>query len=72
LLEGNVDLKVFNLNLKVTDLLIITFAIISALFGAYTARKNGGNKSDLIQYLLVYLIIGAVIGLFTTLAIEWL
>jgi|TARA_B100001094_G_scaffold328361_1_gene388619 uncharacterized membrane protein YfcA len=53
-------------------LLIITFAIISALFGAYTARKNGGNKSDLIQYLLVYLIIGAVIGLFTTLAIEWL
>jgi len=53
-------------------LLIITFAIVGALAGTFTARKNGGNKSDLLQYSIVYLIIGTIIGIFSTLAIEWL
>ena len=45
-------------------LLIITFAIVGALVGAFSARKNGGNKSDLIQYSVVFLIIGTIIGIF--------
>jgi hypothetical protein len=45
---------------------------VGALVGAFSARKNGGNKSDLIQYSVVFLIIGTIIGIFTTLAIEWM
>jgi len=53
-------------------LLIISLAIFGMLFGAYTAKKKGGNASDIIQYAVVFLIIGLIVGIFSTIAIEWL
>jgi hypothetical protein len=51
-------------------MIIIAGLVGGAAWGAVTARKRGGNRLDMLQYGAVWGIIGALLGLMTTIAIE--
>lgn len=44
--------------------LILGLMVIGALLGALIAWKRKGNKLDILQYAFVYMVLGAIIGLF--------
>lgn len=51
-------------------MIVISGILIGALAGTLQARRKGGNRLDLWQYAGVYAIIGAVLGMFLTIAID--
>ncbi len=40
------------------------------LLGVVQARRKGGNRLDMLQYAGVFAIIGAIAGMFVTIAID--
>lgn len=44
-------------------MIIILFAVIGAIFGAWRARSRSGNGLDIAQYAAVHAIIFGLIGL---------
>lgn len=51
-------------------MIVIAGAIIGALIGLRSAQKEQGNLKDRAQYAAVGGIIGALLGLFTTIGLE--
>lgn len=51
-------------------MIIIAGLLGGAAWGAVTARKRGGNRFDIAQYAAVWGIIGALLGLVATIAID--
>ncbi len=51
-------------------MIVIAGLLIGAALGAVQARRKGGNRLDIWQYAGVYAIIGAIVGLFLTIAID--
>ena len=51
---------------------MIVFAglVIGAVLGVIQARRKGGNRLDIWQYAGVFAIIGAILALFLTIAID--
>lgn len=47
-------------------MIILAFALLGALIGAYTARSRGGKALDIAQYAASYSLAFAIIGLFIT------
>lgn len=51
-------------------MIILAFLLIGAGIGARNARARGGNRLDMAQYAGVGAIIGAILGVAATIAIE--
>jgi len=51
-------------------MIVLLAAIGGAAWGAYLAKKRGGNRLDMAQYAGVFGIVFALIGLFATIYIE--
>lgn len=51
-------------------MIVLAGVVAGAFIGAQTARKRGGNRLDMAQYAAVWGMIGGVVGLFATIAIE--
>ena len=51
-------------------MIAIVGAFLGAIYGAWRARKRGGNRLDLAQYAAVHALIFALAGVFVTIAIE--
>lgn len=51
-------------------MIIIAGLLGGATWGAVKARKRGGNRLDMAQYAAVWGIIGALLGLIATIAVE--
>ncbi|MGR3711718.1 MAG: hypothetical protein ACU0A6_01155 [Shimia sp.] len=49
---------------------VIFGALIGALSGGYIAKKRGGKRLDILQYVVIYAMIFAMLGLFVTLIIH--
>ncbi len=50
-------------------MIVILFFFVGAAFGAFRAKRRGGNRLDMAQYGATYAMILAVIGLFITIFI---
>lgn len=48
----------------------LTGLLIGAIWGAWRARKRGGNTADLVQWAVAHGIVLAMLGLFAALAIA--
>ncbi|WP_167852637.1 hypothetical protein [Pseudotabrizicola sediminis] len=51
-------------------MIVLAGLVLGAIFGAYTARKRGGNRLDMAQYAAGYAIALMLLGLFVTIFIE--
>lgn len=51
-------------------MIVLAGLVFGAVFGAYTARKRGGNRLDMAQYAAGYAIALMLLGLFVTIFIE--
>lgn len=51
-------------------MIVLAGLVFGILFGAYTARKRGGNKLDMAQYAAGFAIAFMLIGLFATIFVE--
>ena len=51
-------------------MIILLTALAGAALGATTARRRGGNRLDIAQYTAVGAIVGAILGMFGTVALE--
>ena len=51
-------------------MIVIAGLLAGALLGVLQARRRGGNRLDLLQYAGVFAIIGAILGLFLTIAVD--
>lgn len=51
-------------------MIAIAGIFLGAVYGWFRAGRAGGNRFDRWQYALVFAIIGAIIGLFATIAVE--
>ncbi|WP_204362798.1 hypothetical protein [Litorivita pollutaquae] len=47
-------------------MIVVVGVIIGAIYGGLLARKRKGKPLDILQYTVVYGLIGALIGLFAT------
>ena len=47
-------------------MIVILALIAGAAYGAFSARKRGGNTADMLQYGAVYAIIFGMLGLLIT------
>jgi hypothetical protein len=54
----------------VQGMIILAGALAGGMWGGLHARKRGGVGFDIAQYAAVWGIIGAIIGMFATVAIE--
>lgn len=52
-------------------MIVILGVLLGAFLGVRQARKMGGKSLDMLQFGAVYAIIGALVGLALTVAIEW-
>lgn len=52
-------------------MIVILGVVLGAWLGVRQARRMGGERLDMLQYGAVYAIIGALLGLGVTVAIEW-
>ena len=51
--------------------MIVIFGVLAGgILGARSARARNGDRKDIAQYAAVWAILGALIGLFATIAIE--
>jgi uncharacterized protein YqgC (DUF456 family) len=51
-------------------MIVLAGLLGGAAFGAWQAKRRGGNRLDMAQYGAVHGIIGAIVGLFVTIGIE--
>lgn len=51
-------------------MIVIVSTLLGILFGFRTARKRGGNRLDILQYVAGYAIAFAVLGVIITIVIE--
>jgi hypothetical protein len=51
-------------------MIVLAGLVLGAVWGGQTARRRGGNRLDIAQYATVWGIIGALVGLFVTIALE--
>ncbi|MFT6451994.1 MAG: phosphate/sulfate permease [Halocynthiibacter sp.] len=51
-------------------MIVIICALIGGLIGFATAKRKGGNRLDILQYIAVFAIIAILIGLFLTVILE--
>lgn len=51
-------------------MIVIAGAAVGGSYGAWLARKRGGNGKDIAQYTAVLAILGALIGLFVTIFVH--
>ncbi|MDO9581830.1 MAG: hypothetical protein Q7J24_01770 [Desulfomicrobium sp.] len=51
-------------------MIVLAGLVFGAVFGAYLARKRGGNRMDMAQYAAGYAIALMLLGLFVTIFIE--
>lgn len=51
-------------------MIVIILALVGAVTGGTLAARRKGNKADIAQYVAVYAIIFALIGLVLTIGIE--
>lgn len=51
-------------------MIVLACLILGALAGFVHASKRGGGKLDKLQYMAVYALIFAMIGLFLTIVVE--
>ena len=51
-------------------MIVLAGLVFGAVFGAYIARKRGGNRMDMAQYAAGYAIALMLLGLFVTIFIE--
>jgi len=49
-------------------MIVIGGIVIGALFGGFTAKRQGGKPADIAQYASVYGILLGIVGLFITVA----
>lgn len=49
-------------------MVVIAGAVFGALLGVQLARRHGGRRLDMLQYAAGLAIVGAVIGVFATIA----
>ncbi len=52
-------------------MIVIFGVLVGAWLGVRQARRLNGQRLDMLQYGAVYAIIGALVGLALTVAIEW-
>jgi hypothetical protein len=53
-------------------MIVLGAAVFGILSGVMTARKRGGTRLDQAQYGAGFGIAFAILGLFATIALEWL
>ncbi|MCC5963457.1 MAG: hypothetical protein JJU09_10050 [Rhodobacteraceae bacterium] len=52
--------------------MIILLGMLGGGYWGYaSARKQGGDRKDMAQYAAVGLIVGGLVGLFVTIAVEY-
>lgn len=51
-------------------MIVIAAAVIGALLGGLTAKKRGGKLADIAQYVTVYAIAFAIVGMLATILIH--
>ncbi len=51
-------------------MIVLVAALLGGLWGGISAKRRKGNRLDIAQYAAVYAIIGALLGLIGTIAIE--
>lgn len=51
-------------------MIVLVGAVLGAIWGGMSAKRRRGNRLDIVQYAVVYAIIGALLGLIGTIAIE--
>lgn len=51
-------------------MIVIAGLVGGALWGAFHARKRGGNSKDMAQYAAVYAIMFGLLGLAATIVLE--
>ncbi len=51
-------------------MIIIAGLVIGAIWGAYFAKKRGGNRLDMAQYGAGFAIAFGLLGLFVTLGLD--
>ncbi len=51
-------------------MIVIAGLLVGAVLGVLQARRRGGNRLDRLQYAGVFAIIGAILGLFLTIAVD--
>lgn len=53
-------------------MIVIAGLLGGAALGAWRANKRGGNRLDMWQYGVAHAIAFGLLGLFATIAIEWM
>ena len=53
-------------------MIVVAGALGGALWGAAVARARKGARPDVAQYAAGFGIAGALVGLFATIALEWM
>ncbi len=51
-------------------MIVITGFILGAIYGGLLARKRKGKPLDILQYTVIYGLIGTLIGLFGTILLH--
>ncbi len=51
-------------------MIVIAGLFAGAVLGSVQARRKGGNRLDALQYAAVFAIVGALLGMFLTIAID--
>lgn len=51
-------------------MIIIASALIGAVLGGLTAKKRGGNRKDIAQYAVGYMLAFTIAGMFATVIID--
>ena len=53
-------------------MIVLAAALFGAVLGALRARARGGTRADMAQYGAAHAIAFGLVGLFGTIALEWL
>ena len=53
-------------------MIVIVAALFGAALGAYRAHARGGSRADMAQYGIAHAIAFALLGLFATIALEYM
>lgn len=51
-------------------MIVIATTLFGAIYGGWLSRKRGGNRADIAQFVAVYAMMFAVVGLFVTIMIH--
>lgn len=51
-------------------MIIFAGIVLGAFWGARVARRRQGNRLDVAQYAAIYAILGAILGVFASVAVD--